>query len=240
MERFPGTSALAPRSAMTTLISTLNSAGSSIRGNSSLAIGGSAVEAVPAKPVAMRGELAKGVEDDQVGEGRGHALLTYRSAPASQGGEAPDAISARAPRVPFRRRATDPAGCRAGSGKRRAAPAAVGRRRERDPPISGAAGAKIGACSLAWHHGGSRKVAFSLNARGRSLSRSGHRCPRRPLRSLPAFSRRLPRNKSGPASVILARRRAPLTSWCNAKWLVHAATPQSSPSRELRQNHSDF
>jgi hypothetical protein len=87
----------------------------------------------------------------------------------------------RAPRVPFRRRATDPAGCRARSGKRRAATAAVGRRRERGPPISGAAGAKIGACSLAWHHGGSRKVAFSLNARGRSLSRSGHRCPRPPL-----------------------------------------------------------
>jgi hypothetical protein len=59
------------------------------QGQQLLAIGGSAVEAVAAKPVAMRGELAKGDEDDQVGEGRGHALLTYRSAPMSQGGEAP-------------------------------------------------------------------------------------------------------------------------------------------------------
>jgi hypothetical protein len=82
----------------------------------------------------------------------------------------------RAPRVPFRRRATDPAGCRAGSGKRRAATAAVGRRRERGQPISGAAVGVIGAGSLACADHRSRKVAFSLKARGR-LSRSGHRCP---------------------------------------------------------------
>jgi hypothetical protein len=121
-----------------------------------------------ADAVAAGVKLAERVEDDHVGEGE--ACAAYRSAPVSQGGEAPMLSRTRAPRVPFRRRATDRAGCRAGSGKRRAATGAVGRRRERGPPISGEAGAKIGACSLACHHGGSRKVAFSLNARGRPAS----------------------------------------------------------------------
>jgi hypothetical protein len=115
--------------------------------------------------------------------GRAVKRATYApgAGSATRGARPPaaGAISARAARVPFRRRATDPTSCRAGSDKRRAVLAAVGRRREQGPPISGAAGAKIGVCSLAWHHGGSRKIAFSLNSRGR-LSRSGHRCPGTP------------------------------------------------------------
>jgi hypothetical protein len=74
----------------------------------------------------------------------------------------------RAPRVPFRRRATDLTGYRAGSGKRRGVPAAVGRQRRRGPPISGAAEGVIGAGSLACPDHRGRKVAFSLNARGRT------------------------------------------------------------------------
>jgi hypothetical protein len=51
-----------------------------------------------AEPVAVRVELAEGVEDDKVGEGRGHALLTYRPAPVPQGGELPQPCPLSAPR----------------------------------------------------------------------------------------------------------------------------------------------